>query len=282
MAEKELPKVGDRISVEKFHVSEMNMRYGETFGEDEEDQILIANVRARRKEKETVTEPFSARPEGAGYGVYKGSRRFQAMRVAGFTHFVVGKHCLIRDVTNQEAADASWIENLSFLRKSTDPITRAKKLSERLAFSPLTLRQIALRDGVAVSTYSEWLKVLELSEEMQQVLKEQLIPFSDGLTLAKLKLGEDKQNELANLLKSEGLQAFKLELARIPTGKFKRGIPSGVWRVDRILWDKRNRREMQHYAVVEKAAKKRGFEKIPDYEKDFIIRHIDEIKREAA
>ena len=56
-----------------------------------------------------------------------------------------------------------------------------------------------------------------------------------------------------------------------------------------MLWDKRNRKEMEYVRVVDKAAEKKGFVdeksgtvKRPEYIKDYIIRHIDDIAKEAA
>ena len=58
MVVKELVEVGCRIPVEKFHVSRLNVRAGEAFGEVEEDQRLIAQLRRGR-----IIGPFKARPE---------------------------------------------------------------------------------------------------------------------------------------------------------------------------------------------------------------------------
>ena len=36
-----LPSAGEEIPVERFHVSRLNVRAGEPFGQSEEDQLLI-------------------------------------------------------------------------------------------------------------------------------------------------------------------------------------------------------------------------------------------------
>ena len=262
MAKKPLPKTGDKIPVDNFHVSETNMRYGEPFGEDEEDQTLIANFRGRRgKERERVAEPFTARPEGNDYGVYKGSRRFQAMKAVGIKEFVVGEDCIIHDVTDEEARDASWTENLEFLRKKVDPITRAQKLSERLAFSTLTLRRLAARDGVRHSTYSEWLKVLELSPKMQKVLADERIFFTDGLYLARMKLGTELQDKLAEVAETDGMEAFKKELVKVAGPGRRRGLPPGVYTILRITLDKRYKPDVELDEKLTELAKIKGMEK---------------------
>lgn len=276
----ELPKVGDRISVDKFHISKLNVRADQAFGEVEEDQNLIAQLRRGK-----VVQPFKARPEGKGYGVVVGRRRFLAKKEAGAKHFVVGADCLIEEMTDEEAREASLIENLDALRISMNPITRAKRLHEIVGGSVLeprmSLRATARRLGVPASNLSEWMKVLDLSPKMQDVLAKGLLTYTDGLMIARLKLGEMLQDELAGVLETEGLEAFKRELARVTAGKMKRGIPKGVYQIDRVVWDKRNRKEMGYYAVLTKVAEGKEM-KVPEYLKDFIIRHIDEIEQEAA
>lgn len=269
-----LPKTGDRIPTERFHVSEMNVNYGEPFGQDERDKNLIGQLRRGR-----IVQKFTARPEGDEYGVVIGRRRFLGKKWVGAKEFVVGKDCVIEEMTDEEAREASWIENLDILRKGMNPVRRARQLSEILAFSTSGLRGMARRWDISASTLSEWLKILELSPKMQNALAEGKVFFKEALTVARAKLGKELQDELADLLETEGLDAFKRELSRILAKKGKRGIPRGVYEVDRVTWDKRNVKEMEPYEIVHEVAEAKGM-KPPEYIKDFIIRHIDEIKRE--
>lgn len=276
MAKMELPKVGDKIPIERFHVSKLNMRADEPFGDAEEDKLLIANLRYGK-----IVGPFKARLEGDNYGVYMGRRRFLAKKQLGSKQFVVGIDCLIDNVSDEEARVASLVENLDVLRKDPNPITRAHRLAEVIDASPGGLRGAAAQLGLAPSTLSEWLKVLELSPKMQKAVAEGQLMFTHALQVAKMELGKEKQDDLADVLQKDGLDAFQGELARIPTGKMKRGIPGGVYEVERVTWDKRNRKEMLYYEAVKKAAEAKNT-KIPDYIKDFIIRHIDLVKKEIG
>lgn len=88
----------------------------------------------------------------------------------GKTYFVVGEDCLINDVSDEETREASWIENLSFLRREMNPILRAKGLNEIISRSPGGLRSMARRWNIPASTLSEWLRVLELNPQMQDVV----------------------------------------------------------------------------------------------------------------
>lgn len=270
------PKAGDRIPTEKFHVSEMNVRYGQAFGESEEDQQLIINLRRGK-----IIGPFKARPEDEGYGVVVGRRRFLGKKEAGAKIFVVGQDCLIEEMTDEEAREASLVENLEILRKGMDAMSRARALNRIISFSPTGVRGTARRLGISASTLSEWLQVLELSPKMQEALEKGKLFYTDGLKINRMKLGEDRQNELAELLEKEDQEGFKRELDRISAGKTKRGIPKGIYEVDRVTWDKRNRKEMAFYEAVKKVAERKGL-KVAEYIKDFVIRHIDQIKEELA
>lgn len=266
---------GERISADRFHVSKTNVNYGEPFGETEQDQKLIANLRRGK-----IVQKFIARPEGDGYGVVVGRRRFLAKLAVDIKHFTVGVDCLIEDMTDEEAREASWTENLDALRKGMNPIKRAEGLSKILASSTMTLRSYARRTGIPASNLSEWLKVLELSEKMQQCVSKGLLKYTDAMRLARLKLGEELQNELAELLEAEGPEAMWSEIQR-RKGVLKRGIPKGMFEITRLSWDKRNRQVMGYYETIEKAAKSKKMT-VPEFIMAFLISRMGEIEQGLA
>lgn len=268
--------MGTRIPARKFHVSPLNVRAEEKFGEAEEDKKLIANLRQGK-----IIAPFKARPEGRGYGVVVGRRRFLAKKEIGTQEFIVGVDCLIENMTDEEAREASLVENLEVLRKNMNPVIRAKKVNEIVAHSSTGLRGTARRLGLSASTLSEWLKILELSPRMQEVIAKDLLTFSDGLKLARMKLGQAQQDELAELLETEGPSAFHKELTRFITRKMKRGMPKGAYLIARVIWDKRNRKEISHYEILRQVAEANKMQ-VHEYIKSFIIEHIDEIAAQVG
>ena len=275
MATEEKPKVVEKIPVDRFHVSETNMNFGEPFGDSDEDKNLIAQLRQGE-----IVQEFKARPEGEGYGVYVGRRRFLGKKAVGVKHFVVGEDCIIKDATEEQALEASWIENWNALKKAPNPIARAKSLNKILTRSTGGLRAMARKWDASPSTLSEYLKVLDLSPKMQEALAKGLLPYKSGLEIARMGLGVELQDKLAEILEVEGIDAFKRELVRVSKGKGKRGIPRGVYDIDRVMWDKRSRKDVGYRKTVDMASEKKGMKR-PEYIKDFIIRHIDEIRQEA-
>jgi len=265
-------KFGERIPVEKFHVSKWNVRFGNPFGKSEEDQYLIANLK-----KGKIIEPFIVRSEKLGYGIIVGRRRFLAKKINGTKEFVFGKDFLIDDISDEEAREESLIENLAALRKEMDPISRAKALNTVMAFLNLSLRAAAKRLGIPKSNLSDWLQVLNLTSKLQKAMIKNQLNYTDGLRIARLQLDERKQDELAELLEAEGQDALRKEIARIPTGKKKRGVPKGAYELARVLWDRRDKNELRYYNSLSEAAKKKSMD-VPDYLKDLVKRNIEKIE----
>lgn len=274
LTKKPSPTTGDKIPTAKFHISKLNVRADEPFGETEEDKALTHQLY-----KGKIIAPFKARPEGDGYGVYVGRRRFLAKKQAGTKEFIVGRDVLIDDVDEEEAREQSLIENVEILREEMNPMLRAKALSELVATSPSGLRGVARRLGISHSSLSEWIKPMELSPPLQKALEKGDIYFTDAVRLARMELPNTTQQRLAETLEKEGLEAFQDAVERVGERKLKRGIPKGVYEVDRVVWDKRNQKEMSYYETLRKVAEVKEM-KVPEYIKDFVIRHIDEIKRE--
>jgi ParB/RepB/Spo0J family partition protein len=265
-----LPKVGDKIPIDKFFVSKMNMRVDEPFGESPEDQALIEHFK-----RTGIVQPFKARPEEDGYGVVVGRRRFLALKEAGLKELTIGQHVWIEDMTDEEAMDASLKENLEEFHKTPDPLTRAKAISTYLSKLPTGIRGLARAWGISHSTLSEYLKILELNPAMQKAIQKGTVSFRDALATARLELEDEQQTELAQTAENQGVDAFKRELAGLMAGKGKRGIPAGVYIVVRSIFDKRSE-DLKYYEALQKLAKEKGLD-IADYAKKVLIDHIKSV-----
>lgn len=234
----ELPKVGSKIPVEKFHVSKTNVNVEEPFGESEEDRKLIANLKAGKK----IVQPFKARPEGDGYGIYIGRRRFLGKKNAGAKFFVVGVNCLINNVTDEEAEEASWIENFKGFQKGMNPITRAKRLEKIV--SRWGIRGYSRRSGIPASSLSEYLKVSELSPKMQRLLAKNLFSYREGVKIARMNLAIEMQDKLGALLLTEGLEAFKKQCKLIRKKGLTEHAKKGRKKTDYVIPRKRFWKEL--------------------------------------
>ena len=268
MLKRELPKIGEKVPIEKFFVSTMNMRVEEPFGESPEDKALIEHFKSTG-----IVQPFKARPEGEGYGVVVGRRRFLALKEAGLKEVTVGQHVWIEEMSDEEAMDASLKENLEEFHKTPDPITRAKAIKAYMERLPLGLRGLARAWGMPHSTLSEYLQILDLNPEMQKAVQKRLISFRDALAAVRLGLEDEQQRKLAEKAEKEGAEAFKQELARLMTEKGKRGLPAGIYIVIRSIFDKRNEEELKYYEALQRLAQQNNMD-IADYTKKVIIEHV--------
>ena len=283
-ARQELPKLGDIIPAELLHVSRMNVRYGVPFDPEKKlrDRLLVESVRAGG-----VKQCFEARPEKNpetgkdGYGVYVGKRRYQAKEYLGTKRYKVGEDLLVKNVLDEEARQASFVEGDDTLREEVDPMTRAIILNEMVSDNPAGLRATARELGKKPSTLAEWRKLVELSPKMQGVVRRRLLAYSNALQLTRLKLSMMKQDELAEIIESEGVEAYLKELARFQAKQKKRGPPTDKFETIKTMWDKRDNEDMEPYKVIAEAAEAKKM-KVPEYIKDFLKRHLDEIKREIS
>jgi ParB family chromosome partitioning protein len=214
--------------------------------------------------------------QAVGFGVVVGRRRFLARREAGVENFVVGADCLIEEMSDEEAREASLVENLEVLRKEMDPITRAKRLNEIVSRDPGGLRGTARRLGLSPSTLSEWLKVLELSPKMQKAVSEGLLFYTDALQVARMKFGTELQDELAEVLETEGVEAFQKEVARRAERKLKRGIPKGKYIILRVTIDKVYKPDLELYERLQELAESRHM-KVDEYVKQILIDHVKSV-----
>ncbi|GAH22656.1 unnamed protein product, partial [marine sediment metagenome] len=157
------------IPIDKIRVSTLNIRAEEGFG-DEEDQALVENVGSFG-----ILQPIIVRSVGDVYELTAGRRRLLSARENGLTEVP----CIVMDVHDEEALDISLIENIH--RKDVDPVTLGRALKRRLELSDMSLSLYARRIGKPKSTLSEWLRMNDLSQAMQNEVQSGNIPFRDAL-----------------------------------------------------------------------------------------------------
>lgn len=261
--------MGDQIPVERFHVSKLNAREGQPFGESEEDKALIEQLRRGK-----IIGPFKARPEGNSFGVYVGRRRFLGKKEIGTKFFVMGQDCIIESISEDEAREASLIENLQILRQDMDPLTRARRIADIINLNMAGLRAVARKIGIPPSTLSEWTKVLELTPKMQEAVAKGLLSYTDALMVARLKLGELRQDELAEILETQGTDAFQREIEKLIKGTSRRGAPKGKYVILRATFDKVRQEDMEICEKLRKLAEARNM-KVDEYCKWVLTEHVN-------
>ena len=112
-----------------------------------------------------IMQPILVRPVGPGrYEVIAGERRMRAARLAGLDEVPV----LVREVPDEAAAAMALIENIQ--REDLNPLEEAQGLRRLTDEFGLTHEQAAQAVGRSRSAASNLLRLLNLTEPVQQML----------------------------------------------------------------------------------------------------------------
>jgi ParB family chromosome partitioning protein len=112
-----------------------------------------------------IMQPVLVRPIGGnGYEIIAGERRVRAARIAGLDEVPV----LVKDVPDEAALAMALIENIQ--REDLNPLEEAHGIQRLVSEFKLTHEQAAQAVGRSRSAASNLLRLLNLSEPVQQML----------------------------------------------------------------------------------------------------------------
>ncbi|HMQ12396.1 MAG TPA: ParB/RepB/Spo0J family partition protein [Candidatus Competibacter phosphatis] len=162
-------------------------------------QDLAESIRAQG-----VVQPLLVRPLGEDrYELIAGERRWRAAQLAGLREVPA----VIREVPDQAAIAVALIENIQ--REDLNPLEEAVALQRLAAEFALTHQQTAEAVGRSRAAVSNLLRLLELTEEVQQLVRERKLDM--GHARALLPLSPPLQREAAHQVLLRGLSARETE-----------------------------------------------------------------------
>jgi len=166
-------------------------------------QELAESIRAQG-----VVQPVMVRPlDGGGYELIAGERRWRAAQLAGFREVPA----VIRAVSDQAAIAMALIENIQ--REDLNPLEEATALQRLINEFALTHQQAAEAVGKSRTSVTNLLRLLELTEDVQQWVRERKLDM--GHARALLSLSPALQREAAQQVLVRGLSVRETEdLAR--------------------------------------------------------------------
>ena len=155
-----------------------------------------------------VVQPVVVRPVGEGrYELIAGERRWRAAQLAELGEVPA----VIREVSDQAAIAMALIENIQ--REDLNPLEEAAALQRLIAEFNLTHQQAAEAVGRSRATVSNLLRLLELAEDVQRLVRER--EHGPCPACALLPLPPPLQREAARQVLLRGLSARETEdLAR--------------------------------------------------------------------
>ncbi|HEX4964902.1 MAG TPA: ParB/RepB/Spo0J family partition protein [Thermoanaerobaculia bacterium] len=158
-----------------------------------------------------IVQPLVVTPEGGGWAIVAGERRWRAARKAGLDTVPV----VVREVADdRELLELALVENLQ--RSDLNPIEEAEAYAALQEKFGLSQEAVAARVGKARTTVTNALRLLRLPEEVLELLREGQITAGQARPL--LGMGSaDEQVILAERAVREGLSARDLErMAAVP------------------------------------------------------------------
>ncbi len=151
-----------------------------------------------------VIQPIVVRPlDNQRYEIIAGERRWRASQLAGLQQIPV----VIHEVDDQAAMAMALIENIQ--RDDLNPLEEANALQRLLEEFGLTHQQIAKAVGKSRTTVTNFLRLLELADDVKQML--QLHQLDMGHARALLGLTEKQQVNAAREVVDNGLSVRETE-----------------------------------------------------------------------
>jgi len=124
-----------------------------------------------------VVQPILVRRRGARYELVAGERRWRAAKIAGLTKIPV----LVKDVADADLLEVALVENV--MREDLNPIEEAQAYRNLIDKVGATQEALAERFGRDRSYITNYLRLLRLPEDLQQLVKEKRLTTGHARTL---------------------------------------------------------------------------------------------------
>lgn len=151
-----------------------------------------------------LLQPLVVRRAGNRYQLIAGERRLKAVTRAGFDNVMVQ----IKDADDRQLAEMAIVENLQ--RKDLNALEKAHCFQQYLQRYGCTQEELAGRLQIDRSTVANFIRLLELPEQVQQALRDGKL--TQGHARALLPLGEEREQvAFAAKIQQEGLSVRATE-----------------------------------------------------------------------
>ena len=151
-----------------------------------------------------LIQPLIVAPEGDGFKIIVGERRWRAAQKIGLKKVPV----LIRTIPKEQELEVSLIENLQ--REELNPIEIAhayQKLIQELHYTQQQIAEKVSKDRTSVTNY---LRLLKLPKEIQEELAENRISMGHARALLALK-NPEQQKHVCRLIIQKNLSVREVE-----------------------------------------------------------------------
>lgn len=151
-----------------------------------------------------VIQPIIVRNVNGKYEIIAGERRYKASALAGLTKIPA----IIRNLDDKESSKVALLENLQ--RRNLNPIEEARTYQKILELDQMTQEELAKTMGKSQSAVANKIRLLGLSDEVQEALLKEQISERHARTLLNIP-DKKKQKEMLKKVINEKMTVRKLE-----------------------------------------------------------------------
>jgi len=170
-----------------------------TAWDEQELAELAESIRANG-----IIQPIIVRPMGTGYQLIAGERRFRAAKLASLTTIPA----LVRQASDEQLHEWALVENIH--RVDLNPIERARAYQDYLSSFSLTQAEAAERLGEGRSVVANYLRLLDLPQEIKQMLAQGQLAMGHARAILALPTDELRR-KLANRAMAGRLSVREVE-----------------------------------------------------------------------
>jgi len=136
-----------------------------------------------------IVQPLIVRPQGEGYEIIAGERRWRAAQMAGLTEVPV----IVRQADDRAVLEMALIENLQ--RENLNAIEEAQGYAQLIGQFQLTQEQAALKVGKSRAVVANALRLLKLTPGLQAFVRDGRLSVGHAKVI--LGLASPEEQELA-------------------------------------------------------------------------------------
>ena len=151
-----------------------------------------------------LIQPIIVRKLAEGFELVAGERRLRAAKLAGLSAIPA----IVREMDSAAQAQAALIENIQ--REDLNPIERALGYRTLMSELGLTQNELASRLGQERSSVANFLRLLDLAQPVQTLIRESKLSLGHGKLIAGV-ADILEQERLANLVVTQDLSVRNLE-----------------------------------------------------------------------
>jgi ParB family chromosome partitioning protein len=188
-----------------------------TVWNEQELEELAESIRANG-----IIQPIIVRPAGDGFELIAGERRVRAAKIAGLDTVPA----IVRHATDEELLELALVENIH--RSDLNPMERAQAYQRYVTEFSLSQSEAAQRLGENRSVVANYLRLLDLPEDIKRMLIEEQLSMGHARAILSLPT-DDLRRKLANRAMAGRLSVREVEklVRRYLTGSVQPRPASG-------------------------------------------------------